>query len=351
MEISREKLLTNLLKDVSRSFYLTLRVLPASVRSQIGLAYLLARASDTIADTEIIPVDGRLRILRQYRDCICGINAGSLDVSDLIRNQGSEAERALLQNIGPAIDLLNRFGYEDQQLIRKVIEIIISGQELDLHRFSTASEMNVVALNTDSELDDYTYRVAGCVGEFWTKTCLLHQIPRGSLFNGVTLTETEFLGFSVRFGKGLQLVNILRDLPADLKMGRCYLPLESLRKAKLTPAELQIPSNWDCVRPIYDAWLARAEGHLKAGWAYTNAIPRSQVRLRLACAWPVLIGVRTLELLRLHNVLEPSRRIRVSRPEVKAIMFRSVLLYPFPAWHQLPERYGASQDNGVQASP
>ena len=35
--------LNELLKQTSRSFYLTLRVLPAAVRPQIGLAYLLAR--------------------------------------------------------------------------------------------------------------------------------------------------------------------------------------------------------------------------------------------------------------------------------------------------------------------
>ena len=46
-------LLTTLLKQVSRSFYTTLWILPRSVRSQISLAYLLARATDTIADTEL----------------------------------------------------------------------------------------------------------------------------------------------------------------------------------------------------------------------------------------------------------------------------------------------------------
>ena len=45
------ELLTATLKDVSRSFYLTLRVLPARIRTPIGLAYLLARTSDTVADT------------------------------------------------------------------------------------------------------------------------------------------------------------------------------------------------------------------------------------------------------------------------------------------------------------
>ena len=47
--------LNQLLKQTSRSFYLTLRVLPGAIRPQIGLAYLLARTTDTIADTELVP--------------------------------------------------------------------------------------------------------------------------------------------------------------------------------------------------------------------------------------------------------------------------------------------------------
>jgi len=62
--------LNDLLKNVSRSFYLTLRVLPGAVRPQIGLAYLLARATDTIADTDIISVGERLDGLRRLRERI-----------------------------------------------------------------------------------------------------------------------------------------------------------------------------------------------------------------------------------------------------------------------------------------
>ena len=50
-------LLGGLLRDVSRSFYKTLAILPGSIRPQISLAYLLARTTDTIADTEIVPVE------------------------------------------------------------------------------------------------------------------------------------------------------------------------------------------------------------------------------------------------------------------------------------------------------
>src|ERR1039458_9195328 len=49
--------LNDLLKATSRSFYLTLRVLPGAIRPQIGVAYLLARTTDTIADTDLVPLE------------------------------------------------------------------------------------------------------------------------------------------------------------------------------------------------------------------------------------------------------------------------------------------------------
>ena len=83
-------------------------------------------------------------------------------------------------------------------------------------------------------------------------------------------------------------------------------------------------------------YLAMAEGHLRSGWAYTNALPRRCIRVRLACAWPVLIGSRTLAKLRLANVLDPRQRVKISRPEVKRLIFQSLLCYPWPAaWRRL----------------
>lgn len=63
----RRRILGELLKSVSRAFYLSLRVLPAGLREPIGLAYLLARAADTVADTRLLPPDERLRHLLAFR--------------------------------------------------------------------------------------------------------------------------------------------------------------------------------------------------------------------------------------------------------------------------------------------
>jgi farnesyl-diphosphate farnesyltransferase len=326
----------SLLKDVSRSFYLTLRVLPASVRPQIGLAYLLARTSDTIADTQLVPLERRLDALHQLRERILGRRETTIQLSQLAREQSSPAERVLLEQCETTLGLLQNLGSVDQKLVRQVLETILSGQELDLRRFANASQGQLIALRTDEELDDYTYRVAGCVGEFWTRICRAHVFPYAAI------NEAALLPQSVRFGKGLQLVNILRDLATDLRQGRCYLPESKLAQAGITPEELLQVSNESRLRPLYDSYLGRARDHLLAGWDYTNALPRGAVRVRLACAWPILIGLRTLELLRAGNVLDPQHRIKISRSEVRKDLLITIIYYPWPAaWRRLPHRLNA----------
>ena len=333
MEHLSPELLTSLLRDVSRSFYLTLRVLPLSIRWQVGLAYLLARATDTIADTDLIPVADRLDALHALRARIAGTSQSPLDFHILASQQATLPERVLLERAEEAINALAKFSYSDQQRIREVLATITTGQELDLQRFNGAKEQAIIALQTDAELDDYTFRVAGCVGEFWTRICCAH------LFHSAKLDEPALIANGIRFGKGLQLVNILRDLPADLRQGRCYLPQQRLEAIGLTAARLLDPATEPQLRALYHNHLDLASAHLAAGWEYTNSLPRRFVRVRLACAWPVLIGIRTLSKLRRSNALNPSHRIKITRAEVHSIMAGTLWRYAFPAaWRELPER-------------
>jgi farnesyl-diphosphate farnesyltransferase len=83
-------------------------------------------------------------------------------------------------------------------------------------------------------------------------------------------------------------------------------------------------STTDRLRPLYDRYLDLALAHLAAGWEYTMAVPRTLPRLRLACAWPILIGLKTVAKLRNNpDILHPDRRIKISRNEVYGIMLRT----------------------------
>jgi farnesyl-diphosphate farnesyltransferase len=280
-------------------------------------------------------VEQRLKLLQALRERFLGKSSVPVDFRDLAQHQGSPAERVLLEKCEASVALLQSQSPADQKLIRDVLDTITSGQELDLKRFEARGKPpeggtpNLTTLQTDAELDDYTYRVAGCVGKFWTRMCVEHQFASLEILALSHLTDPFFEDLGVRFGKGLQLVNILRDIPADLKKGRCYIPAEKLAAAGLSPADLLRPENEPNFRPLYNKYLDLAESHLAAGWKYTNLIPRGQIRVRLACAWPILIGLKTIEQLRSGNVLDSLKRIKIDRREVKGIIFRSVVFYPF----------------------
>ena len=315
-------LVGDLLRRVSRSFYLSLAILPRALREPIGLAYLLARASDTVADTRLLPRAERLRHLATLRAAYAGGPGG--DPTTLSRAcaplQAHAAERELLERVGEALTRLDRLPAADRTAVCAVLATITEGQRFDLERFPGEDAKALAALDTLADLDRYTYLVAGCVGEFWTRVHVAHR-PR---LAGWDVAAMSAIG--VRFGKALQLTNVLRDVPADLRQGRCYLPARELAALGLTPPDLLEPASTPAARRLLDRLLRDALEHYDAGWRYTLAIPRAEWRMRLACAWPLLIGLGTLGAIARHpNPLAAERPIKISRGDVRAILARSSL--------------------------
>ena len=322
--LSEDPLLTDLLKAVSRSFYLTLRILPPAVRRPISIAYLLARTSDTIADTDVLSPSSRLESLDQLGEAIADGTRQHCDFTGYLTHQTRGKERELLQRVNESLALLGSVDEEDLRLIRQLLETIISGQRLDLVRFQNASANQIISLKNASELDDYTFRVAGCVGEFWTRICFKHLAPTAPK-PSQTLVEQ-----SIRFGKGLQLVNILRDLGEDLNQGRCYLPADALASRQINPEGLLEPDHQEELAHVFKEHITIALNHLHAGWAYTNHLSWAWVRIRLACAWPILLGLKTLAQLPLQNPADQTKRAKVTRRDVKIIILKTIFTYPFP---------------------
>ncbi|HSE02728.1 MAG TPA: phytoene/squalene synthase family protein [Methylomirabilota bacterium] len=311
-----------LLRRVSRSFYLSLAVLPRAVRPTIGLAYLFARASDTIADTRLIDRASRVAHLEALRGALGGAaEPGPLRaaVGATAAAQGLPAERALLERLPECLDAYQALPAADRARVHAVLVTIIEGQIQDLRFFPGEDEGKLAALETREDLDRYTYLVAGCVGEFWTEVHVAHR-PRLRHWD---LPRMRVLG--TRFGKGLQLTNVLRDVPRDLRHGRCYLPREDLARWGLEPRDLLDPGRAADARPLLREWLETALDHYEAGWQYTFAIPRREARMRLACAWPLLIGLRTLDLLAASpNWLDPAVTLKVPRVRVYGLMAHSL---------------------------
>ncbi len=320
---SRDRLLKDVLEGVSRSFYLTIRVLPKNLREPIGLAYLLARTADTIADRRLAGFTGsRLEGLVTLRAQVAGpaalgvlreLAAQSLD------GVASPKEQALFDALPDTFALLESLDDVDREQVKWVVDTLIQGMEVDLSTFPAEDSGGLAALPDGDDLDRYTYLVAGCVGEFWTNVTVAHE----SSLKKWDVAEMSATG--VRFGKALQLTNVLRDIPRDLRNGRCYLPADELIATGLTPEDLLDPAHEARARAVLVPWMQTALAHFQAAEDYLTAIPRRAIRLRLACLWPLLLGLATLaRLARSGKWLDPDSTSKVSRGWVYGMMLLSL---------------------------
>lgn len=277
-----------LLKGVSRSFYLSIRLLPAGLRRPVAIAYLLARTSDTLADAPGIAAQDRIAALDLFMASIQGtapprpFDAGS---------DATPAERRLLAAFPTCMRELEHIPAVDRGEVFTVLGHIVAGQRLDIERFGVAGTQ-AQALTPD-ELDQYTYLVAGSVGEFWTRLGFRH------VDNFASLPQGEMCELGRRYGMALQLVNVLRDRGEDLANGRAYVHGDDA------------------------PWFERASAGLDCARRYCMAV--GNARVRVASALPAILGARTLTLLREAGPAALSHRVKVPRGAVRAIALRLAL--------------------------
>src|SRR5207237_1237587 len=144
------------------------RILPAELREAMGVAYLLARTSDTIADSESAPVATRLRRLEEFRRMIqSGANPQFIGNIQRDTQPAHEGERALIAALPRVLERFGTFRPWEWKETLDLLANIITGQSNDLRTFSDTTQ--VTALPDADSLEDYTYLVAGCVGEWWTR--------------------------------------------------------------------------------------------------------------------------------------------------------------------------------------
>ncbi len=312
--MSPDDVTAGLLRSVSRTFYLSIRILPPALREAMGVAYLLARTSDTIADSDGAAVTVRLRRLEDFGKMLQS-GATTQGVGNIQRDiqPSHEGERALIAALPQVLERFGAFKPWDWKETIELLTNIITGQSNDLRTFSDPAK--VVALADAYTLEDYTYLVAGCVGEWWTRMCC-HHFPKYS-----ARAESELMPLAGAFGKGLQLVNILRDMPADLRAGRCYLPADELRSAGADPATLL--DNPAAAQPVFEEWITKARGFLDEGRNYIRAI--RPWRVRFACYMPWKLAVKTLDLMADTPPLASTEKVKVSRSMVYSTMFRGII--------------------------
>jgi len=273
-----------ILRRTSRSFYLTIRFLPRRVRGEVALAYLLARATDTIADSSAANTPRRLAMLNSARASLQAPSIDGYRAEEWAHYQRDPAEQQLLSALPR---LWSRMHAQQDGLVAGVLGSILEGQIFDLQRFETDSTPL-----TDDELVRYTYLVAGSVGEFWTDLCAAR------LGDFAAEPPDEMRQRARHYGQALQLVNILRDRRMDEALVRTYVAATDTAR-----------------------WTEQARAWLADGAAYCAALRSG--RLRYATLLPALLGERTLSVVAAQSAdaLTPAK---VSRSELRKWMFRAL---------------------------
>jgi len=294
-------------------------VVPADVRDQVSLAYLFARAADTIADTELIDRPRRLDFLGQLKGQFISDQISWGQIREIQRAMGplqrDSSERVLLERLEDCFKLFQEFSPDDRRCVQRLMTTLTQGMEMDLSVFPGTSVKDLVALKTIDDLDRYTYYVAGCVGEFWTDLMCAHRRALASW------NVREMSDVGVRFGKGLQLTNIVKDIAHDLQKGRCYIPETMLSEAGLKPRDLSNQGNLSRFQPVLSKLVRLAVEHLDQGWLYTMSVPRYETRLRLSCLWPILSAGESLRLvMNSPDLLNPAVKVKIPRSKVYQII-------------------------------
>jgi farnesyl-diphosphate farnesyltransferase len=283
----RQRQRQKLLREHARTFSLTLSLLPSWLRDPLGLAYLLARVSDTVADTPGIPDARRLVLLEGLSEALDDRDP-SLWKPTFLPDELSASEGELMAALPSLLEELA--GHPDRSELLALWRSILEGQLDDQQRFPSQEPLN------REELERYCGLVAGSVGETWTLLIAKHA-PR--LLKGEI---GKMCRLGADYGRGLQLVNILRDRAADRGVGRIYA-----RDAEL---------------PVL---LDQAAELLAQGERYLSLLRPG--RALMATALPHDLAVRTLAEIR-RSPEKPC--VTVSRGAVRLVLLRNLTSLCFP---------------------
>lgn len=313
MPISTTGQLNQILKETSRAFYLSLAILPEYSRHPLSLGYLLARAADTVADSETTDQACRRHTLHELQSAL--LNPSQYEHIDLVayvpEHQG---EQRLLRSVPRLFQELSDCPEGERHAIAGVVHTLIEGMLWDQQLF--AGEPREEGLS-ERELERYTYLVAGCVGPFWSQVCAGPD-PRTA-----GLLSQGWIDTAVEFGKALQWVNILRDIPRDQREGRFYLP--KLERTEFAPA--------------FSRGCRRALLAFSSALNYPVQYPAARLRDRIATFLPLVLGLRTLCKLWEDGGPRQGHRVKVTRTEVMMWMVLSPFLTFFDAaYHTVTAR-------------
>ncbi len=301
--------LKRILKDVSRTLYLSINILPDCLKASMAVGYLVARTMDTLVDCPAITPQAKRGMLDLFRGLEDKKNAAAL--SGMIKQAAPAVpdlkEKALLARFEKIAGLYASFPEPELVPLQALVNGVASGMEMDLDTFGAS----LSALRSEADLERYCAFIGGEPGVFWARLYGT-TIRRNSINPGDFPSEKD----AALIGSALQITNILKDLSADLRIGRCYLPQSDLDSVKLGPSDLLKPENMAALRPIVYKWILWAVTRLDPCERFLASIPKTELAMRAAFIWPVYWAMDTLQAIAMADILSPAGRPKIKRSRI-----------------------------------
>ena len=307
-----------ILPSVSRTFALSIRLLPGTLNDAVLSAYLLCRIADTIEDDHSATVERKSALLTLFLSALDDpARALALATASNELVAGETAHVELVRGAPQVFAVYHALPEYSRLRVRHWVSEMVHGMEKFVRLYP-----NGIRIRTIDEYKEYCYYVAGTVGNLLTDLWHEHSASIG-------LREYRTLWRRCRdFGEALQTVNILKDIPWDATHENAiYIPESSLRAHGSSHATLLDPAYTSRNHAAVEELIALASRDLDASLAYFTALPRRALRIRAFCLLPLLFAYATLrELTRSDAMLRPGGTVKISRAEVRALMASGLLL-------------------------
>ena len=300
------------LPNVSRTFALCIRLLPTALEYPVVVAYLLCRIADTIEDIAVLSPQLKRALLDRFSRCLSDSTLNAHPLAAALARP-TNADQRLAYGADIVLREFHRLHGDHRDSIRPWVQEMCSGMAAFAGKAADGGTgPRAVVVDTVADLDRYCYYVAGTVGKLLTGLFTVHL---GGSRPARQAASLQRLG--VRYGLGLQVTNIVRDIGDDLSRGANYVPRQLCREQGIEPTDLLDPSCRGAARRVANALIRKAFRHLGDALEFCAGVPRSQYRVRVACSIPMLLAVRTLRLARRDSRLfDPFYRVKISRGAV-----------------------------------
>ena len=308
--------LHEMLRNVSRTFAISIEQLPVGLSKAVTIAYLLFRVSDCLEDTDELERDRKAELLRLWAKVLDGSTPVAALTEAVANLDENDPEVYVAQHVDQLLNALHKLPEKNQETITQHVY----QTSLGMARWQEHGPF----VETEEEMDDYMFEVAGRVGYLLTDLF-------GWYSPFIAKEKDKLRPLAREFGLALQTVNIIRGMRKDYERGWVFVPRTFYEPLGLTRDSLFAQENSVAALQVIARLADKAESHLRNGLQYIINIPPIHYKIRLACTWPLFFAIKTLAVSRdnIHVILNEAK---ITRAEVTGIIRNTTLMGWSDSW-------------------